>query len=77
MSGAAAGMQVLLRLPDRTDDGAVATAASERGIGVSALSRCTWTRGNGPGPLLAFGRLPEHKIDAAVRALREATRAAG
>ena len=36
--GAAAGLHVLLRLPDAVDDVAIAAAAAERGIGVSPLS---------------------------------------
>ena len=38
IQGAAAGLHVLLRLPDAVDDVAIAAAAAERGIGVNPLS---------------------------------------
>lgn len=76
VSGAAAGMQVLLTLPDSVDDSGLAAAAAERGIGVSALSPLYLdaAQAAGRGLLLGFGRLPEHKVDAAVRELRAVAR---
>jgi GntR family transcriptional regulator/MocR family aminotransferase len=69
VSGAAAGMQLLLPLPGQTDDTALAEAAAARGIGVTALSPLHLARSPDRGLLLGFGRLPEHKIPPAVDAL--------
>jgi GntR family transcriptional regulator / MocR family aminotransferase len=67
--GAAAGMQLLLQLPDNVDDVAVADAAASRGIGVRALSPLHLNRSSQRGLLLGYGRLVESRIDAAVGAL--------
>jgi len=72
VSGAAAGMQVLLRLPDGTDDRGLAEAAASRSVRVTALSPCQLVPSAERGLLLGFGRLPEHKAGPAVRALRDA-----
>ena len=69
ISGAAAGMQLLLPLPDQTDDTSLADAAAARGIGITALSPLHLARSPDRGLLLGFGRLPEHKIPLAVDAL--------
>jgi GntR family transcriptional regulator/MocR family aminotransferase len=67
--GAAAGLHVLLRLPDDVDDVAIQAAAAERGIGVnplSPMSRC------GPperGLVVGYSRLTVERIDGAVAAL--------
>jgi GntR family transcriptional regulator/MocR family aminotransferase len=69
VSGAAAGMQLLLPLPGQTDDTALADAAAARGIGIDALSPLHLARFPDRGLLLGFGRLPDHKISSAVDAL--------
>jgi GntR family transcriptional regulator / MocR family aminotransferase len=69
VSGAAAGMQLLLPLPGQADDTIVAEAAAARGIGITALSPLYLARSPDRGLLLGFGRLPDHKIPAAVDAL--------
>jgi GntR family transcriptional regulator / MocR family aminotransferase len=69
VSGTAAGMQLLLPLPGLTDDTALAQAAATRGIGITALSPLHLARSPDRGLLLGFGRLPNHKIPAAVDAL--------
>jgi GntR family transcriptional regulator/MocR family aminotransferase len=75
--GAAAGMQLLLQLPDRVDDTAIAEAAASRGIGIRALSPLHLTPRGEPGLLLGFGRLSESQIEAAVGALASVIMAVG
>jgi GntR family transcriptional regulator/MocR family aminotransferase len=67
--GTEAGLHVLLRLPDRVDDVALAAAAAERGIGVRALSTMSLTGAAERGLLLGCGRLPEERIGGAVAAI--------
>jgi GntR family transcriptional regulator/MocR family aminotransferase len=67
--GAAAGMQLLLPLPAGADDTAVARAAARRGIGLTPLSPMHLAPSPEHGLLLGFGRLTEHRIPGAVRAL--------
>jgi len=67
--GAAAGMQLLLQLPDDVDDVAIADAAASRAIGVRALSPLHLARSSERGLLLGYGRLSESRIDDAVGAL--------
>lgn len=67
--GAAAGMQLLLRLRSDTDDVALAEAAAAHGINISPLTPLHLTPSQQRGLLAGFGRLPEHKIPAAVAAL--------
>jgi GntR family transcriptional regulator/MocR family aminotransferase len=67
--GAAAGMQVLLRLPDDLDDVAIADTAASRTIGVRALSPLHLIPSQERGLLLGYGRLSEGRIDQAVGAL--------
>jgi hypothetical protein len=69
VGGAAAGMQLLLPLPGQTDDIILAQAAAARGIGITALSPLHLARSPDRGLLLGFGRLPGHKVPAAVDAL--------
>ena len=75
--GAAAGMQLLLELPDRVDDVAIADAAASRGIGVRALSPLHLTPSPDRGLLLGYGRLLESRIDDAVDALSSVIKEAG
>jgi GntR family transcriptional regulator / MocR family aminotransferase len=67
--GAAAGMGLLLILPDGADDVEIADAASARGIGVSALSLLHLAPSPERGLLIGYGRLPEPSIDKAVAML--------
>jgi DNA-binding transcriptional MocR family regulator len=57
------------RCPAQTDDTILAQAAAARGIGITALSPLHLARSPDRGLLLGFGRLPNHKIPAAVDAL--------
>jgi GntR family transcriptional regulator/MocR family aminotransferase len=67
--GAAAGLHVLVRLPE-IDDVALARAAAAAGIGVRPLSPM-YLGGSAPetGLVLGYGRLPVERIDDAVAAL--------
>jgi GntR family transcriptional regulator/MocR family aminotransferase len=67
--GTAAGMGLLLMLPDGADDVEIADAASARGIGVSALSLLHLAPSPERGLLIGYGRLPEPSIDKAVATL--------
>jgi GntR family transcriptional regulator/MocR family aminotransferase len=67
--GAAAGMQLLLSLPDEVDDVAIADAAASRRIGVRPLSPLHLVPSQERGLLLGYGRLSEGRIDQAVGAL--------
>jgi GntR family transcriptional regulator/MocR family aminotransferase len=70
--GAAAGMQLLLPLPTGIDDTTVAEAAVRRGICLTPLSPMHLAPSPEQGLLLGFGRLAEHRIPGAVRALAAA-----
>jgi GntR family transcriptional regulator/MocR family aminotransferase len=67
--GTAAGMHVLLRLPDDIDDTAIATAAARKGIAVQPLSALHMIANPERGLRLGYGRLPEPRIPQAVHAL--------
>jgi GntR family transcriptional regulator/MocR family aminotransferase len=67
--GAAAGMQILLRLPAETDDVGIVDAARSRGINAAALSPLQLMGPPERGLLLGYGRLAEPSIGEAVRAL--------
>jgi GntR family transcriptional regulator / MocR family aminotransferase len=67
--GAAAGMQLLLQLPDDSDDVAIVEAAASRRIGVRPLSPLHLIPSQERGLLLGYGRLPEGRIDQAIGAL--------
>ncbi|MFI5293012.1 MAG: PLP-dependent aminotransferase family protein, partial [Candidatus Limnocylindrales bacterium] len=69
VEGAAAGLHVLLRLPDDADDQAVARMAADSGIGVRALSAMSLTGVPDRGLVLGYGRLPDGGIDDGVAAL--------
>jgi GntR family transcriptional regulator / MocR family aminotransferase len=71
--GAAAGMQLLLMLPNELDDVEIADAARSRGI--SALSPLHLTPRPDRGLLLGYGRLAEPSINEAVATLSTATAA--
>jgi GntR family transcriptional regulator / MocR family aminotransferase len=69
LSGAAAGLHVLLRLPDSVDDIAVAEAAAARGVRVEALSPMSLVAAPERGLVLGYSRLPAERIEDAVEAL--------
>ncbi len=68
-TGAAAGMQLLLPLPPGTDDIAIADTAACHGIHLTPLSPMHLAPSPDRGLLLGVGRLAEHRIPGAVRAL--------
>ncbi len=69
VEGAAAGLHVLLRLPDSVDDGAFVRMAASHGIAVRALSPMLLAGGRDRGLLLGYGRLPLERINEAVESL--------
>jgi GntR family transcriptional regulator/MocR family aminotransferase len=69
VQGAAAGIHVLLRLPQDSDDDGIAAEAAARGIGVRAVSPMHLAHSDERGLLLGYGRLPERRIPRAVDAL--------
>jgi GntR family transcriptional regulator / MocR family aminotransferase len=69
-TGADAGMQVMLPLPGDADDSAIAHTAARHGIRITPLSPLHLALSPQRGLLLGFGRLPEHRVHGAVRALR-------
>jgi GntR family transcriptional regulator/MocR family aminotransferase len=69
IGGNAAGMHVLLRLPDHIDDAAVASTAASKGIAVQPLSALHMAPSPERGLLLGYGRLSESRIPRAVDAL--------
>jgi GntR family transcriptional regulator / MocR family aminotransferase len=77
LSGAAAGLHVLLRLPDSVDDIAVAEAAAARGVRVEALSPMSLVAASERGVILGYSRLPTERIEGAVDGLVGILREAG
>jgi len=75
--GAAAGMQLLLQLPDQVDDVAIADSAASQRIGVRALSPLHLTPSHERGLLLGYGRLSQSRIEDAVGALASVIMDAG
>ena len=70
VQGVAAGLHVLLRLPDGVDDRSVAAEAARNGIRVEPLSRFAIAR-EVSGLVIGYGRLHESAIDAAIAALAQ------
>ncbi len=68
--GAAAGLFVVLRLPDGIEEAAALTAARARGVAVEALG------GRSPGLVVGYANLSEAAIAPAVQALAESVREA-
>jgi GntR family transcriptional regulator / MocR family aminotransferase len=77
LSGAAAGLHVLLRLPDGVDDIAVAGTAAARGVRIEALSPMSLVAAPERGLVLGYSRLPAEWIEGAVETLVEILREAG
>jgi GntR family transcriptional regulator/MocR family aminotransferase len=75
IEGIAAGVHLLLRLPDGVDDGAVAEAARRARISVSPLSTFHLTPAAAvSGLVIGYGTLQESAIEEATRALAEVIR---
>jgi GntR family transcriptional regulator / MocR family aminotransferase len=72
LGGAAAGLFVLVELPDAIEEPALLKAAEARGVGIEGLSLHRFTSGGPPGILLGFGNLSEPAIEQGVRLLGEA-----
>jgi GntR family transcriptional regulator / MocR family aminotransferase len=69
VEGVAAGLHVLVRLPDEFDDEAVAARAEARGVRVTPLSRYGHSKRAGRGLVIGYGRIHEASIPPAIRAL--------
>jgi GntR family transcriptional regulator / MocR family aminotransferase len=72
-AGVAAGLHLVVRLPEGTDERAVLEAARARGLGLSGISEHRMEPGP-PALLLGYGRIPEASIAAAVEALADSLR---
>ncbi|MGH2967953.1 MAG: PLP-dependent aminotransferase family protein, partial [Solirubrobacteraceae bacterium] len=72
-AGAAAGLHLVARLPEGTDEVALLRAARGRGVALSGLSEHA-LRPASPALLLGYGRIAEPAIEAGVRALAGAVR---
>jgi GntR family transcriptional regulator/MocR family aminotransferase len=66
--GAAAGLHLLVDLPDDVDEAALVQAAEQRGIGLDGL-RPHSARPHRPAVILGYGRIAEPAIEPGVRAL--------
>jgi GntR family transcriptional regulator / MocR family aminotransferase len=74
--GVAAGLHVVLELPDGVDEAAAQRAARKRGVLVEALQRsCTAVAPRPPALLLGYAALPEDTLTRAARELASAVRA--
>ncbi len=71
-SSAAAGLFVLVGLPDSVDEPELIKAAAARGVGMEGLSLHRFTPDGSPALLLGFGNLTEPAIEQGVRLLSEA-----
>jgi DNA-binding transcriptional MocR family regulator len=70
-------MQLVLPLPGDVDDVAAVEAAARHRVLITALSPMHLTPAAERGLLLGFGRLPEHRIPGATRALAAALNEVG
>jgi GntR family transcriptional regulator/MocR family aminotransferase len=75
LEGVAAGLHVLVRLPEGIDDRTVAARAERNGIRVVPLSRYTHSQGGGGGLVIGYGRIHEASIPPAIRILARAVAA--
>jgi GntR family transcriptional regulator / MocR family aminotransferase len=76
VSGAAAGLHLLVHLPDGADAAAVAGRARAAGVRVASLDTYRLAPGP-PGLVLGYGNLASHQVEAAVERLAAAAAAAG
>ncbi len=73
ISGAAAGLHLVVELPSDNDEMRIAAAARERGVAVEALrSTCTVVAPRPPTLLLGYAALPEAALERAVAELAHA-----
>jgi len=72
VEGIAAGLHLLVRLPQVDDDEAVAVRAEQRGVRVAPLSRYTHGTYSGSGLVIGYGRVHETAMPTAVRTLATA-----
>jgi GntR family transcriptional regulator / MocR family aminotransferase len=72
VEGVAAGLHVLVRLPPRRDDEAVAVDAERRGLRVVPLSRYSHSKRAGAGLVIGYGCIHEASIPPAIRVLAAA-----
>jgi len=72
VEGVAAGIHVLLRLPDGCDGAGVAAAAEYHGVCVTPLSRFSISRPAGSGLVIGYGRVTEQAVEGAVATLARA-----
>ncbi|WP_158881572.1 PLP-dependent aminotransferase family protein [Amycolatopsis anabasis] len=68
VEGIAAGLHILIGLPERFDDEDIARRAAERGIKIHPLSLHRATPGS-PGLVIGYGAHPPERIDHAIRLL--------
>ena len=79
VEGAAAGVHLVLALPDRLDEGRLAAAAAQHGVRahtVAALRRAPGPENEATRLVLGYGRIPTAGVEPAVAALAAALRAA-
>lgn len=77
VAGSAAGLHLLLRLPDGTDPAAVVAAGARRGLRLSAAApTAERVRSYDACLILGYGNLADAAVDEAVRALAESVREA-
>ncbi|WP_305091997.1 PLP-dependent aminotransferase family protein [Prescottella sp. R16] len=72
--GIEAGLHVALRLPDGTDDVALAAEITRRGVTVPALANYRASEQGPRGLLCGYARLPESKADAVARTIADVIR---
>ena len=77
IDGVAAGLHLLLRLPQGTDEAQIVDALAERRIRVRGVRSYALTRTHPPALVIGYGRLPRAAIDGAVEALRETLASVG
>jgi GntR family transcriptional regulator/MocR family aminotransferase len=75
IQGIAAGLSLVLRLPDGTDDLAIQLRAAEARLRIRSLSRSYVEPSSARGLVLGYGAVHETAIPAAVRKLAECVRA--
>jgi GntR family transcriptional regulator/MocR family aminotransferase len=76
ISGVAAGLHIVVRLPRGTDAAAVVAGAARRGVRVVAMDAYRAAAGPGQALVLGYGNLDDRAVEQAVRELAAAVRAA-
>jgi GntR family transcriptional regulator/MocR family aminotransferase len=69
VTGVAAGMHLMVTLPDGVDDAALALRAAGQGIGALALSGTRIARGGPPGLAIGYASAPPDRLRSAIEAL--------